>query len=63
MVAHGKLHRPPGHRVERIAYVFIDRRDAELAKADEYEPAGYKRIVATLASGKHAWVYADARFA
>ena len=33
-----------------------------LAKADHYEPAGYQRIVATLASGQQAWVYADARF-
>jgi hypothetical protein len=35
--------------------------DAELAHADEYEPAGYKRIIGTLGSGKQAWVYADAR--
>jgi hypothetical protein len=34
--------------------------DRELAQADEYEPAGYKRITATLQSGKRAWVYADA---
>ncbi len=33
--------------------------ESELAKADEYEPAGYERISATLASGKQAWVYAD----
>jgi gamma-glutamylcyclotransferase (GGCT)/AIG2-like uncharacterized protein YtfP len=36
--------------------------ESELANADQYEPAGYKRISATLASGKQAWVYADARF-
>lgn len=35
--------------------------DAELAKADQYEPAGYERITATLASGRQAWVYADTR--
>jgi hypothetical protein len=35
--------------------------DAELASADAYEPAGYTRISATLASGRRAWVYADAR--
>jgi len=35
--------------------------DAELAAADEYErPAGYTRIIATLASGKQAWVYIEA---
>jgi hypothetical protein len=36
--------------------------DGELAHADQYEPAGYKRILATLQSGKKAWLYADARF-
>jgi hypothetical protein len=36
--------------------------ESELAGADQYEPAGYTRILATLASGKEAWVYADARF-
>jgi hypothetical protein len=35
--------------------------DTELANADQYEPAGYKRISAMLASGQQAWVYADAR--
>lgn len=34
--------------------------EAELAAADRYEPAGYKRVSARLASGKQAWVYADA---
>lgn len=35
--------------------------DAELASADEFEAAFfYKRIAATLASGKRAWVYVDA---
>ena len=33
----------------------------ELASADAYEPAGYKRVSARLASGRHAWVYADVR--
>lgn len=36
--------------------------ESELAHADHYEPAGYKRILATLQSGKKAWLYADARF-
>ena len=35
--------------------------ESELANADEYEPAPYKRISAVLASGKRAWVYADTR--
>ncbi len=38
--------------------------DAELVAADQYEQlAAYKRISATLASGKLAWVYVDARSA
>lgn len=36
--------------------------DAELAAADEYErTADYARIDVVLASGRHAWVYVDAR--
>jgi hypothetical protein len=35
--------------------------DDELARSDRYEPAGYSRIPTVLASGKEAWVYADAR--
>ena len=34
--------------------------EGELASADRYEPAGYKRISTKLASGKQAWVYAAA---
>ena len=37
--------------------------DAELANADRYEVAAYKRVGVTLASGRQAWVYVDARFA
>ena len=38
--------------------------NAELARADQYEVATYKRVAAKLASGKQAWVYyIDARFA
>jgi gamma-glutamylcyclotransferase (GGCT)/AIG2-like uncharacterized protein YtfP len=46
----------------RVSGTVFEVSDAELASADQYEPAGYKRISATLASGKQAWVYADARF-
>ena len=38
--------------------------DAELAAADEYEKlAAYTRIAATLASGRQAWLYVEARTA
>jgi hypothetical protein len=33
---------------------------AELAAADEYEVADYKRVLVTLASGRDAWVYVRA---
>lgn len=35
----------------------------ELAQADRYEVAAYRRVSVTLASGLQAWVYVDARFA
>ena len=46
------------HRVEGMV---LEVTDDELARADRYEPAGYVRILAPLASGRQAWVYADAR--
>ena len=33
---------------------------AELAAADQYEVADYKRIAVTLLSGRAAWVYVKA---
>ena len=32
--------------------------DEELTRSDSYEPSGYTRVEATLASGGRAWVYA-----
>jgi hypothetical protein len=40
--------------------VVLELTDGELAQADAYEPAGYARVLGTLASGKQAWVYARA---
>jgi hypothetical protein len=48
----------PGSRVSGTVF---EVSDAELARADRYEPAGYTRISATLASGQLAWVYAEAQ--
>jgi hypothetical protein len=45
-----------------VSGTVLEISDLELAQADLYEPAGYKRISAMLASGKQAWAYADARF-
>jgi gamma-glutamylcyclotransferase (GGCT)/AIG2-like uncharacterized protein YtfP len=50
-----------GRNDSRVSGMVFEVSESELAQADEYEPAGYKRIRAMLASGKQAWVYADAQ--
>jgi hypothetical protein len=51
----------PESRVRGTAFEVTD---AEIALADKYEQrAAYTRIHVTLASGRHAWVYVDARSA
>jgi hypothetical protein len=50
-----------GNADSRVRGTVLELTDDELARADVYEPQGYKRVTATLASGKSAWVYADAR--
>ncbi len=49
-----------GREDSRVPGTALEVTDAELAKSDHYEPAGYKRVLAKLASGRDAWVYADA---
>jgi hypothetical protein len=49
-----------GRPDSRVGGMVFEVTDAELTKSDEYEPAGYARVLATLASGRRAWVYADA---
>lgn len=60
----GKTHHPiltfDGRRASRIAGTVFAVTEAELAGADRYEVAAYKRIEAWLASGRKAWVYVDA---
>jgi gamma-glutamylcyclotransferase (GGCT)/AIG2-like uncharacterized protein YtfP len=51
-----------GREESRVAGMVLEMTETELAQADAYEPAGYRRVSTTLASGKVAWVYADARF-
>jgi len=60
--AHHAIVRFNGRSDSRVKGTVFEVTDRELADADQYEPAGYKRITARLASGKQAWVYADARF-
>jgi hypothetical protein len=50
-----------GRPESRVPGTVFELTAEELASADRYEPAGYKRVSATLASGRKAWVYADAR--
>ena len=63
----GKTHHPivrhSGVPGDRVAGTVFEISDAELAQADRYEVAAYRRVAVTLASGLAAWVYVDARFA
>ena len=53
-----------GRNDSRVSGTVFEITDDELAAADQYEHlAAYKRIPATLASGKQAWVYLEARSA
>jgi hypothetical protein len=46
-----------GREESRVPGTVFEITDEELAKADEYEVAEYKRIATRLASGREAWVY------
>jgi hypothetical protein len=53
-----------GKTGSRVSGTVFEITDAELTAADQYEQlAAYKRVAATLASGKEAWVYVAARSA
>jgi gamma-glutamylcyclotransferase (GGCT)/AIG2-like uncharacterized protein YtfP len=53
-----------GNDDSRVPGMVFEITDAELASVDEYEIAfSYKRVAATLASGRQAWVYVHARAA
>jgi hypothetical protein len=43
----------------RVDGTVFEVSEQELEKADRYEPAGYTRISAMLASGRPVWVYAE----
>jgi hypothetical protein len=47
-----------GRADSRVVGTAFEVTEAELIQSDEYEPAGYVRTPATLASGRQAWVYA-----
>jgi len=50
----------PGGRDDRVPGTVFQITAAELAAADAYEVADYKRVAAPLASGLTAWVYVKA---
>jgi len=50
----------PGVGTDRVEGTAFEITPAELAAADRYEVADYKRIAVTLLSGRTAWVYVKA---
>jgi len=63
----GKTHHPivtfTGVGTDQVAGTVFEVTDQEIADADRYEVADYKRVAVTLGSGLQAWVYVDAQFA
>src|SRR5262245_2525311 len=61
----GKTHhvivRFNGREDSRVTGTVFEITDEELIRADQYEVDDYKRAQTTLASGKDAWVYVDAK--
>jgi hypothetical protein len=50
-----------GNEDSRVPGMVFEITDAELASVDEYEIAfSYRRVAATLTSGRQAWVYVHA---
>jgi hypothetical protein len=53
-----------GNEASRVPGMVFEITDAELASVDEYEAAfSYTRLAASLASGRHAWVYVHRKLA
>jgi gamma-glutamylcyclotransferase (GGCT)/AIG2-like uncharacterized protein YtfP len=50
----------PGGAADRVEGTAFEITPAELAAADRYEVADYKRVAVTLLSGRNAWVYVKA---
>ena len=58
--AHHAIVRFTGRDDDRVPGTALEVTDEELARSDAYEPAGYARVRGRLASGREAWVYAQA---
>lgn len=52
--------RPAADPLAAVAGMAFDVTEVELERADAYEPAEYRRVLAPLASGAQAWVYVAA---
>lgn len=50
-----------GDQKVRVDGMVFEVTTDELRIADDYEPEPWQRVVAHLASGRQAWVYADSR--
>jgi gamma-glutamylcyclotransferase (GGCT)/AIG2-like uncharacterized protein YtfP len=62
-LTHHPIVRFSGNASNRVPGTVFELTDEELVRADRYEVAAYRRIATTLASGRQAWVYVDARVA
>jgi hypothetical protein len=58
---HHPIVRPCANGASRVPGTVFEVTDEELRSADRYEVAAYRRVAVTLASGRPAWVYVDAR--
>lgn len=59
--SNGAVHaivRQTGRDDDRTPGAVLELTDSELAMADAYEPAEYRRVQARFASGRRGWVYA-----
>jgi hypothetical protein len=52
--------RPARDAQARIFATALEITEHELEVTDKYEPVEYRRVIASLASGRRAWVYVDA---
>ncbi len=63
----GQTHHPmvrfTGRAPDEVSGTVFQITAEELANADRYEVAAYRRVAATLKSGVRAWVYVDVRHA
>jgi Gamma-glutamyl cyclotransferase, AIG2-like len=50
-----------GRDEDRTPGTVFELTDQELAMADAYEPAGYRRVAVRFASGRQGWVYAETK--